>query len=907
MSNAERNPAQDAIDPRFGRANPLFSSVVRLVPNSGLQFIDLAIPTRSLAGTLSKFLKDDDPERGALLIRLADDARVDGYDLHPVTRRPLTPADTLWLTGYQGLEPFLGTWVPLPYLRFLGRKDVGQTRFDKGPSNWARIYIEPPREGLRNAETLRAVLAFDTQVDSRSRVEQDVYLAPNSDDVFFGPVFMLAPDADEIADFLGETWLDDWLSAALDRYRGPVAATGPGASERSLEHLARYLTLLKVLGSDAELPQVRFVNTTAGHWQARTFGVDLLLDIDESETAAVILDRRSTPASPQRMARVEPLQLRDLSRPTELHAGPFATTAEFAAPYFGDTAASRRSGRNDAFFWPSLVRIGAEGQRISLRPSATPGLTGLAGVVRGLAETGVTPGVWRFSRADDGAEPGAMVAGELLEHIAEDGSVLGPGCDGKSPAIRPRFSRSSMLSMFVAECILHSLAQLNAPAALAETGEVRELSRIVVTCPHLASADERRLMLGRVEEAVELIWSARGWNDATTGLVPERPQVSLGIDPALSAQLLYLFDEVRGHYAGNARQFASVLRQCRRDDASRPGEIGDDELRIATLDIAGAGTSLSLVGYGIASDGTIEPRAIDGARTRIGGASLDEAVLRSEILPAIIRALGAAGHPDGAGLVARVTGAAAEDARQVPVHLPSRLLAKALNRAAASFMAIYHELPQGATTAGAGIMSLGRLVERGQGRLDPSAAAFDAIAVSEGARGFRLADVPVRIRVRSVAKTIGEQLDPLIERVAAMIRAHDVDVLLLSGRHGGLPDVRRLLLKHLPIGPHRIVDIAARWPSVVVELAGSGFERMGPRALPLLGAAFGGGRGPMAMDRFSRLADLLADAVVDRPADDLPQPDARTLALMRLAWAGTSEAARIESRHGAQSHRGGAP
>ncbi|MFN3869206.1 MAG: virulence factor SrfB, partial [Hyphomicrobiaceae bacterium] len=212
-------------DPRVGRGNPLFSSVVRLVPCSGLQFLDLEIPTRSLAGTLSKFLKDDDPERGALLIRLPDDARVDGYDLHPVTRRPLTPSDTLWVTGYQGLEPFIGTWVPLPYLRFLGRKEAGQGRFDKGPSNWARIYIEPPAAGLRDAETLKAVLAFDTEVDRRSRVEQDDYLAPNADDVFFGPVFMLAPDADDLADFLGESWLDEWLSAAIRRFRGERAGS----------------------------------------------------------------------------------------------------------------------------------------------------------------------------------------------------------------------------------------------------------------------------------------------------------------------------------------------------------------------------------------------------------------------------------------------------------------------------------------------------------------------------------------------------------------------------------------------------------------------------------------------------------------------------------------------------------
>lgn len=69
---------------------------------------------------------------------------------------------------------------PLPYLRFLGRDEDGEPRYDKGPSNWVRLYIERPPEGLRNAETLKAVLAIDTQIDAQSRIEQRDYLFPMS-------------------------------------------------------------------------------------------------------------------------------------------------------------------------------------------------------------------------------------------------------------------------------------------------------------------------------------------------------------------------------------------------------------------------------------------------------------------------------------------------------------------------------------------------------------------------------------------------------------------------------------------------------------------------------------------------------------------------------------------------------
>ncbi len=42
-------------------SHPLIASVARLVPFSGIQFIDVTIPTRTLAATVAKFVEDADP------------------------------------------------------------------------------------------------------------------------------------------------------------------------------------------------------------------------------------------------------------------------------------------------------------------------------------------------------------------------------------------------------------------------------------------------------------------------------------------------------------------------------------------------------------------------------------------------------------------------------------------------------------------------------------------------------------------------------------------------------------------------------------------------------------------------------------------------------------------------------
>ena len=118
---------------------PAPSYSCRLVPFSGLQFIDFEIDAGLLALTHNRFVEDSEEGRGSVLIPLTVRPDVDGAEWHPVTQAALTPAETLWVTGYAAVEPFLGTWMPLPVLRRQGQTPDGSPRYDCGPSNWARV------------------------------------------------------------------------------------------------------------------------------------------------------------------------------------------------------------------------------------------------------------------------------------------------------------------------------------------------------------------------------------------------------------------------------------------------------------------------------------------------------------------------------------------------------------------------------------------------------------------------------------------------------------------------------------------------------------------------------------------------------------------------------------------------
>ena len=92
---------------------------VRLIAGSGLQFIDFEIQPELLSLNYGRFFEDQGPD-GPVLVPLVDSPDYEGVDWHPVAKRPLRPDETLWLSGYSALEPFLDVWIPLPFLRSIG-------------------------------------------------------------------------------------------------------------------------------------------------------------------------------------------------------------------------------------------------------------------------------------------------------------------------------------------------------------------------------------------------------------------------------------------------------------------------------------------------------------------------------------------------------------------------------------------------------------------------------------------------------------------------------------------------------------------------------------------------------------------------------------------------------------------
>ncbi len=863
MSNAELRAVRTntVSGTRMAGANPLVAAVSRLVPFSGIQFIDLAIQTASLTATAGKFIEEPDPEVGRLLIPLSEPADCDGVEWNPLTGEPLAPSQSRWISGFQALEPFLGTWIPLPYLRFLSRGEDGEPRYDKGPSNWVRLYLERPTEGLRNVDTLRAVIAIDTQVDPLSRIDQRDYLLPNSDDVVFAPIFKLVSDAAHVDAFLGSDWFDAWLTRLYARFEESSAKPSSASpnienSETAftLERVARYLSMLKVLDTALEMPQLQFVDIRSAHWRTRSSNVDLLLDIDTAETSAAIVPSRDEPPAGADQ-EPEALRFRDLSCPTETHEAPFPTVAEFSAPDFGDEHASLRSGRLDAFYWPSLVRVGAEGLRLSHAPGAAVGQTGLCGLIDAVADTKAHAEIWRFSKpgaAGKSDEPGAMVAGRLLSHITEDGRIITDAAQDLAPALRPHFSSAAVLSMFIAECILHAVAQVSATGRVSTSGHLRTLKRVLITCQLSASSDEREQLKARVEQALDQIWSARGWNE-NDALTPRRPEVVLSIDAGLSSQIVYLHEEIQQRFSGGVRQFISLFRRSglRQRNGRLPG------IRVATLDMASRTTTLCIVDYTVGAQGSLTPSIEVADHTTVAGDSLIQTVINAHILPAIASALDSAGHADGAALLVRAL-EAANDTEKLGRHFSARFVRKVLVPAATALIELHQAVSGRRQSAIVRRVSLSHLVRLGDGRMAPLDAKLEALAAGEGAREFCLAEVAIALDAQDLSRTISQHFAQPVTRASEACRALRADLMLLSGRYADLAEVSGLVEASLPLSPHRIVNMNARLEETYAFAhAPPALSGVDPRMAMLVGAATCGRGSDAKVDRIAALADEL--------------------------------------------------
>lgn len=767
---------------------------VRLIPNSGIQFLDFALTPELDTERPGKFVRQT---ANGPLLRLEYNQTRDKYFLPVAPGEPpemVRPEFSFPLE--QSLRLLNQLWLPLPFLRFNPPRS-----FLPGPDNWARVQICLLEQPDPQGHTLRVTLAFDTQVYPQGHESES--LAPSQQDIATGLSFALAHQSQDLGDFLDATWVDGWLREVFTQQATALEQRPERnikASLREFEYQAHYLNLLQLLATQLAIPEINL----GGDALQEPVWVDLILDVGNSHTCGVLVEDHPTERNGLKYSYE--LQMRDLGEPQFLHSGLFSSRLEFAQARFGKPNYSFESGRDDAFQWPAITRVGNEACRLAQQRQGDSGATGISSPRRYLwDEESYVPG-WRFNRTAEHSqhEPPATAA-PLAQLINDQGQLLDNLLpEERLPAFSAHYSRSSLMALMLCELLAQALMQINSVAqrlAMSNSTAPRHLRNIILTLPSAMPVPEREIFRQRMHEAIALVWKAMGWHEAER----PRPAVQMEWDEATCGQMVYLYNEIQVNFAGDAGAFFNAM--ARPDNAPLANEP-QRTLRIASVDIGGGTTDLAITQYSLeetaGNNVKVTPQLLFREGFKLAGDDILLDVIRLYVLPALEAEMKRAGVAEPAALMASLFGQQEISAVQQQVTLQLFMpIAQAILERYETFTPLqlrseidaeFAELLAQPPTYNV-LKYINAEVQRW---LPAEASTFDVLRVR---LILRLSQLHADFLAPRIAITRNLRL------LTEVIAMHNCDVLLLTGRPSRFPGIQALFRQLQPVPINRIVSL----------------------------------------------------------------------------------------------------
>lgn len=782
------------------------NETVTLIPNSGVQFLDFAFDIADLARltrrvTYNTLPADAHPQTGAvteeLLIYPVEQA-AEGQFYRPRGGAGPVEADpdnTYSVKAEAALARFDNRWLPFPFFR---RAERG---FDLGPTTWARIKVVKLPQPDHKGRSHHVVLAFDTLLTPR--LDGQPYTAPEEvsdavDKVFFG----FCTDHDFNIGFMNLPWVAGWLrdeyAAGLSAERGKRVL--PGEFSRPGEHWAAYMTMLDVIAHGCTIPGIELVDTYSKFGRSEPVGVSLVLDVGNSRMCGVLVETGASRSFAD-VGQTYRLELRDLSRICHAYSEPFESRIEFATADFGPVrhASASQRVRREAFFWPSPVRVGPEAARLASMTDGTEGASGLSSPKRYLWDSTARPQPWINNNANlpQGVEP-QEIRGPIISRLTESGRLVRRE-KGDLPGLMRRYSRSSLYTLMLCELLIQALSQINSVEVRRnrpDSASPRRLRQVILTLPTATPLAEQKEMRARINEAMKIVWEVMGFDDTSgqNAAALPKPTIHLDWDEATCTHLVYLYNEIQDRFHGTPREFVNLV-------ARDGGQAG--RLRVASIDIGGGTTDLMILSHDVQAntDTVLVPQPVFREGFRLAGDDLLKEIVEHSILPGISGWLQAQGvtQPDRA--ISLLFGGNRDGMGQRERTMRAQLVSQVLAPAAIGMMQAY----EAGDREGA-ILRLGELLPA-EGVVAEPALRWVRDVVWPAGGGGNLLDATVRMDAQQIEQLIEGLVGPMIRDLCDLVRCHECDILLVSGRPSQLPVFRRLIEISMPVPANRIITM----------------------------------------------------------------------------------------------------
>lgn len=825
-----------------------YTTPVMLIPEGCPQFLDFKAEKTALKNigyAFEEWKASDESDKKVILHAFRPDEQGDFID-------ELEPSIKYRNRGYEiesleAIEPWLGKWMPLPFFRMRDQKwpDGKGERLEYGPTNWARGRLCVDGQ---NPDILRLTLVFDMEVDKK---ESDIYASLRKTDVDANAKFRLAWRLRDNAWFLALPWVEQWLRESWQNWKNAIKDDEP--DPYAFLPTANFLVYLECLKTIA----ARGFSNTVDEWDVQVINpmahpiinVDLVLDIGNSRTTGILVE-----TAPDRVTQLKDgylLQLRDMTQPEKIYAEPFDTRVEFCEISFGNEALNLRSGRrNPAFVWPSPVRIGPEAARLATQSRSGTGSTGMSSPKRYLWDERDWTNSWRFNTGTNDAP--YVTRGPVAQRINSSGTPLkfleDPVFAGMKPFINQEdgpafesfFTRSSLMMFLLIEIIHQALLTINSPAQRQRRGNLkdpRRLRQIIFTTPPGMPKAEQKIYRRWATWAVQVLWESLGWQDyleeddghknahhATD--YRDSPVVRCEWDEATCTQLVYIYNEITRKFQGDAALFCELMGRSRIfNDRNRPS------IRVATIDIGGGTTDLSITTYELASDASSTPRMAphpdfhDGFN--LGGDDILHNVIREQFFPALARAFSTLNISNIDSEMVRLFGPDVMDTSEETRKARTQFVRQIAVPAGLCLLELY-ETSSLVSRPDRVVFKLAdcfennpeeekkntkeesRKKEKLFSRLYPypGQKALSYIPGRLDRPDFNVMDVEIEMNPASMTITIEDTVGHILAQLCEVIKLYDCDALLLTGRPSRWEAIVNRIVSLVPVPPGRITPMS---------------------------------------------------------------------------------------------------
>ena len=476
----------------------------------------------------------------------------------------------------------LDKWLPLPYFEL---DTLGN--FKRGPYNWVRCKLIPNQK-TKNEIQVTALVALDTRAiyeDSDDYVECPAFISDTEKEKHF----KLSGEALGLLDFCSgkNSWVRNYLMNVVhgvtDLEDIPVKD-----NEYKYSFLASYLLLVDYIAKMDVLPKIRLMRDR----DVKQAGVDMIIDIGNSRTAAVLFEDGD-------FTKVKPLRIQNFSHPLTKDGNlnrtqeSFDMRVAFQKVSFGEGTMSGSS----QFVWPSIVRLGSEAEYLTHETvSLAEGdeiLSTYSSPKRYLWDMKSRQEEWRCVKlTSDGKNEEPIIEG-ISNFFADNGTI-----DKDGFGVGLHYSRKSLMTFAFMEILSQAQVQINSFEYRDFHGKVstpRRLDKVILTCPTAMSKNEQISLHNSLKDALFVLNKFNGNIDESSipldiKVVPElsikqrNPQWIF--DEATCSQFVYLYGQFSETYLNNSKEFFDIYGKKR---VSEDG-MNRDSLVIGSLDI-GAGTS----------------------------------------------------------------------------------------------------------------------------------------------------------------------------------------------------------------------------------------------------------------------------------------------------------------------------